>query len=786
MNKKAFGARLLAVVVCGLPVLGLAAQVEGSVDVTLLDKTYTRATGAPTATLDRFPALPGTATLTVLNLGDVGQRVSSAVIKVNGDVVFGPGDFNQQVAKLQAAVAVGAGNELSVTLAGRPGAALAIAVTQLVDADAALVVGPRGASLAVNEPESPVYGVSVAVPPGAVTDPILLRISRRTEVSSVQPVFTFEPTGLSFAAAVEIGLPFNAEVDDADVFGESLSALTFVPSELRWKPLEMIRVDEAANRVTCSAWHFSDFTVEGDRFVHETKDVGGRLGSARSVVLVHGVQMALMGPRGDSDETFQNLKTLLRGEGYDVWSFEYATAQWIELSAGSLANGLKKIGAQKSAAGYPGEVRQSIVAHSMGGLVARTYMQNFGLKRTFSFAGWVLGTENVLYTQDVDRLFMLGTPNYGSVAGAANVLLDLIGDEAIIDLLPLPPFLKTLVTTLEDLRKLITGDLLWSSIEMTNGSDFLERLNNPTSPYFDLPRDSKYVCVTGQRYWSAAAQAWSDGVVLERDARLRGWEGRSGYDVTWHSLDVTHTVFPPVLGEPGIAGIYDTAHPTWPIVKGHLLEASGPGGRLFYLNRPNQTSTAWSIWETDLDRQASQKLTDLTGFFSPSDLVVSSDGRRLAFWATLGGLGRWSIRGGLRSQHRSDEREPPPGDIPPRCSLCIRAAMVAFEPGHPLLPVQPRQRQPQRVDPEAGSRDFPDDYVSPGVRPGGEGVGHRRRRDRRPDRARARVLLASQRFHGLLRSRERRRPDSIRSSPRWSVRIFPEDQPYRRLDRVSG
>lgn len=57
------------------------------------------------------------------------NRVSSAVITINGVQVFGPSDFNQNVTFLESAVALLAENELAVELRGNPGGTLTVEIT---------------------------------------------------------------------------------------------------------------------------------------------------------------------------------------------------------------------------------------------------------------------------------------------------------------------------------------------------------------------------------------------------------------------------------------------------------------------------------------------------------------------------------------------------------------------------------------------------------------------------------------------------------------------------------
>ncbi len=79
----------------------------------------------------------------------------------------------------------------------------------------------------------------------------------------------------------------------------------------------------------------------------------------------------------------------------DVWQFYYPYDQQVEQSASLLHNAIEEIRNE----GYQGNNNNiNIIAHSMGGLVARQYIQS---------------TE---YSHNINKLLMLGTPNHGSYA----------------------------------------------------------------------------------------------------------------------------------------------------------------------------------------------------------------------------------------------------------------------------------------------------------------------------------------------------------------------------------
>lgn len=134
------------------------------------------------------------------------------------------------------------------------------------------------------------------------------------------------------------------------------------------------------------------------------------------VVLVHGFT-------GDPDTTFGGMKQFLEQDGWPAVSyFDYSdktpyevrsptVVQWsIENLAGELAkhicNNVKGgLLGQDGECSEPGQV--DIVAHSMGGLIARAYIAGMAQDKANS-------NSRIPYDDDIRRLIMAGTPNYGA------------------------------------------------------------------------------------------------------------------------------------------------------------------------------------------------------------------------------------------------------------------------------------------------------------------------------------------------------------------------------------
>ena len=103
-----------------------------AVEVTLLGpKQYIRAEGKPIVYTDNFPGRMGQGALLIRNGTFEGaNRASSAIIKVNGQVVCRTNDFNLEVYELEFPVSLEENNTLSVELRSEVGSYLTIEIQQ--------------------------------------------------------------------------------------------------------------------------------------------------------------------------------------------------------------------------------------------------------------------------------------------------------------------------------------------------------------------------------------------------------------------------------------------------------------------------------------------------------------------------------------------------------------------------------------------------------------------------------------------------------------------------------
>jgi len=112
--------------------LGVFIVTSSAVEVTRFGpKQYVRATGKPQTVTDTFASYAGAGLIIVEN-GDAagGHRISSAVITLNGQQVFGPSSFNQNTSHLEAQVSLQETNTISVELRSKPGSYLTVTIIQ--------------------------------------------------------------------------------------------------------------------------------------------------------------------------------------------------------------------------------------------------------------------------------------------------------------------------------------------------------------------------------------------------------------------------------------------------------------------------------------------------------------------------------------------------------------------------------------------------------------------------------------------------------------------------------
>jgi hypothetical protein len=216
-------------------------------------EVYLRAPGQPVTVVTPFTVADPEAvfTLEIVNGGDDDDlaRVSSAVISVNGAVVVGPEEFNQQIRRIEKPVELEAANEIAVELRSPPGSGLVIRIFGEGD-------GPLGAGAPVLDPH-----------PSATAEPQIVLTGRAPDAAAVE---VSSPTGVVFADladgvfSVTVALRPNS---DNPIFLTALAA-------------DGTRSAPAATTVTQDSQPpelFIDFPADGAQLTTTSIDVAGRV-----------------------------------------------------------------------------------------------------------------------------------------------------------------------------------------------------------------------------------------------------------------------------------------------------------------------------------------------------------------------------------------------------------------------------------------------------------------------------------------------------------------------------
>jgi len=201
--------------------LGLFICNSYAVEVTLLGpEKYLRTKGKPNVYTGTFPGRTGVGIIKVMN-GDANgkNRISSAVILINGTEILGSNDFNQFVYNLEVPVNLEENNTISVELRSKPGCYIWVQVNQEIEAEGAGVIGPEGGTIEINDSESPIYGAKIEIPQGAIPEDIDIVIFIEPNPPDITeeyfqpniPVINFTTSSgiYSFSKPINITIPIN-------------------------------------------------------------------------------------------------------------------------------------------------------------------------------------------------------------------------------------------------------------------------------------------------------------------------------------------------------------------------------------------------------------------------------------------------------------------------------------------------------------------------------------------------------------------------------------------------
>lgn len=259
-----------------------------TVEVPVFDVIFERGTGKPQTDFCTFDVSPGSSGEVIVRVynGAVDgayeyEKVSSAVLSLNGVDILTSKSFNQNVDLIEKRVDLVAGeNTLECILKSKPKGTLQVKIFKPVEADAASVIGPEGGLVEITDTGNPLYGLKIEIPPYANTSG-----DSTIYVSSVDqnalPTFpeswksiglTFEasPEGQVFAKPVTITIPYNDVYNDGIVDGTDINetSLTVISSNSQFadgEPVEAF-IDTENNVIVISTYHFSWFDVRSRRW----------------------------------------------------------------------------------------------------------------------------------------------------------------------------------------------------------------------------------------------------------------------------------------------------------------------------------------------------------------------------------------------------------------------------------------------------------------------------------------------------------------------------------------
>ena len=150
-------------------------------------------------------------------------------------------------------------------------------------------IGSAGGVLSVADKDSSLYGVSITIPAGALSDakeisidlPQVLPELPSNYLAASSPV-DFGPDGAIFNEPVEIRLPYNdmdndGAIDGSDQSESNIQVIYYNESEKKWETLAISGMDTLNNTVTVAASHFSLFLVAISPTGHEEDNTGSQI-----------------------------------------------------------------------------------------------------------------------------------------------------------------------------------------------------------------------------------------------------------------------------------------------------------------------------------------------------------------------------------------------------------------------------------------------------------------------------------------------------------------------------
>jgi hypothetical protein len=190
--------------------LGVLIGASSAVEVTLFGPNqYLRTSGKPNLYKDSFPGIAGKGKLIVVNGdkdddhrrremhekdshrgkdcdNDDNHRVSSALISVNGRLILGPKDFNQEPYILEVPISLRENNSISVELRSEPGSYLMLEITKDISLTEGAILPPETVPQTTDFQYTAEDGMSFIIE--AVTGRVILQFDSNVSLSNAENI----------------------------------------------------------------------------------------------------------------------------------------------------------------------------------------------------------------------------------------------------------------------------------------------------------------------------------------------------------------------------------------------------------------------------------------------------------------------------------------------------------------------------------------------------------------------------------------------------------------------
>jgi len=337
------------------------------------------------------------------------------------------------------------GGDQSVVIAaqdsgGQTSQSFTLSVFGTVPVTTLTIPATSGGTITVNDPGSPINGLSITFPAGALASDTTFTVSQLISPPTLGGTqhffmagFAISPDGIPLASPATVKLPYDPSQFAASqgiALEGFLGAYFIQGSTGKLQSLHTVSVDKINHVLTATVPHFSVLEFANIARLCPPPITGSLCGDTYApdklsllmpAVMVHGFVPPILNGGMGTEGTWGNLRTLLSqldsGQEGRIggWRFDWDSfGTSFEDSAGNLDTALAYI---ESVQPIP---TVNIVAHSFGGILSRTYL-----------AG--LGTGQATYGYDVNRIMTLGTPHTGIGGNLSTILASACAAQAQYD-----------------------------------------------------------------------------------------------------------------------------------------------------------------------------------------------------------------------------------------------------------------------------------------------------------------------------------------------------------------